>query len=63
MGLDSKDKKTKKGNRSSICIRVQSSRYFRNENDARLSLDFVCFVKHVVILGSIMMPRNLLNWL
>ena len=58
------DQKNKNGNRLSICIRVLSTRYFGNENDARLSLDFVCSVKQVVtvILGSTMMPRNVLNW-
>ena len=39
--------KNKIGNRLSICIRVQSRRYFRNENDAGLSLDFVCSVKQL----------------
>lgn len=56
------DQKNKNGNRLSICFRVQSTRYFGNENDARLSLDFVCSVVVPVILGSTMMPRNVLNW-
>ena len=55
-------KKNKNGKRLSICIRVQGTRYFRNENDARLSLDFVCSVVVPFILGSTMMPRNVLNW-
>lgn len=32
----------------------------QNENSARLSLDFACSVKHVIILGSTI---NVLNWL